>query len=94
MPLAHRTVGCRLHVLYEEETGRVRSIEMDGSLQWLRVCPDLCEIPLFDEMADLAYDEEAPSGCMAGKSVWLHDLGCSMASGRQRPTPRLARPSA
>ena len=74
MPLAQRTVGCRLHVLSEEEVGRVRSIELDGSLQWLRIGPDLCEMPLFDEMADLAYDGEGPSGCIAGKAVWLHDL--------------------
>ena len=74
MPLAQRTVGCRLHVLSEKEVDGVRSIELDGSLQWLRIGPDLCVMPLFDEMADLAYDEEVPSGCIAGKAVWLHDL--------------------
>lgn len=41
MPLAHRSAGCRLHVLFEEEIEQIRSVELDGRLQWVRVGPDL-----------------------------------------------------
>lgn len=73
LPLAQRSPGCRLHVLSEEEVGRVRSIELDGRLQWLRIGPDLCDMAAFDEAADLLYDAAEPSSCIAGKVVWLHD---------------------
>ena len=73
MPLAQRSAGCRLHVLSEEEVAQVRSIELDGRLQWARVGPDLCDVARLDETADLFYDSEEPSRSMAGRAVWLHD---------------------
>ena len=73
MPLAQRSVGCRLHVLSEEEVGQVRSVELDGRLQWVRVGPDLCDVARLDETADLYYDADEPSRSMAGRAVWLHD---------------------
>ena len=91
MPLAQRSAGCRLHVLSDEEVGQVRSVELDGALQWLRVGPDLCEIPLFYEIADLAYDGDSPSGCTAGKAVWLHDLLRRRLFDRLKPAEAHAR---
>ena len=73
MPLAQRSAGCRLHVLSEEEVGQVRSLELDGRLQWVRVGPDLCDVARLDETADLFYDADEPSRSMAGRAVWLHD---------------------
>ena len=73
MPLAQRLAGCRLHVLSEEEVGQVRSVELDGRLQWVRVGPDLCDVSRLDEMADLYYDADEPSHSIAGRAVWLHD---------------------
>ena len=73
MPLAQRLAGCRLHVLSEEEVGQVRSVELDGRLQWVRVGPDLCDVAKLDETADLFYDTDEPSRSMAGRAVWLHD---------------------
>ena len=73
MPLAQRSSGCRLHVLSEEEVGQVRSVELDGRLQWVRVGPDLCDVARLDETADLYYDADEPSRSMAGRAVWLHD---------------------
>ena len=73
-PLARRTLGCRLHVLSEGELVGVRSIELDGRLQWMRVGPDLCDMAALDEMVDLLHDPEEPSPCVAGRAVWLHDM--------------------
>ncbi|MBP3885903.1 MAG: hypothetical protein J6D54_13340 [Olsenella sp.] len=73
MPLAQRSAGCRLHVLSEEEVALVRSIELDGRLQWLRVGADLCDVVRLDETADLFYEADEPSRSMAGRAVWLHD---------------------
>ena len=73
MPLAQRSAGCRLHVLSEEEVGQVRSLELDGRIQWVRVGPDLCDVARLDETADLFYDADEPSRSMAGRAVWLHD---------------------
>ena len=73
MPLAQRSAGCRLHVLSEEEVGQVRSVELDGRLQWVRVGPDLCDVTRLDEASDLFYDADEPSRSMAGRAVWLHD---------------------
>ena len=73
MPLAQRLAGCRLHVLSEEEVGQVRSVELDGRLQWVRVGPDLCDVSRLDEASDLFYDADEPSRSMAGRAVWLHD---------------------
>jgi len=73
MPLAQRSAGCRLHVLSEEEVGQVRSLELDGRLQWLRVGPDLCDVARLDETADLFYDADEPSRSMARRAAWLHD---------------------
>ena len=73
MPLAQRLAGCRLHVLSEEEVGQVRSVELDGRLQWVRVGPDLCDVARLDEASDLFYDADEPSRSMAGRAVWLHD---------------------
>ena len=73
MPLAQRSAGCRLHVLSEEEVGQVRSVELDGRLQWVRVGPDLCDVARLDEAADLFYDADEPSRSIAGRAVWLHD---------------------
>jgi hypothetical protein len=73
MPLAQRSAGCRLHVLSEEEVVQVRSVELDGRLQWVRVGPDLCDVARLDETADLFYDADEPSRSMAGRAVWLHD---------------------
>lgn len=73
MPLAQRSAGCRLHVLSEEEVALVRSIELDGRLQWVRVGPDFCDVARLDEAADLFYDADEPSKSMAGRAVWLHD---------------------
>lgn len=80
MPLAQRSAGCRLHVLSEEEMAQVRSVELDGRLQWVRVGPDLCDVTRLDEAADLFYDADEPSRSMAGRAVWLHDyLGDALA---------------
>jgi hypothetical protein len=73
VPLAQRSAGCRLHVLSEEEVAQVRSVELDGRLQWLRVGADLCDVAKLDETADLFYDADEPSRSMAGRAVWLHD---------------------
>ena len=73
MPLAQRSAGCRLHVLSEGEVEQVRSIELDGRLQWLRVGPDLCDVAWLDEATDLFYDADEPARSMAGRAVWLHD---------------------
>ena len=73
MPLAQRSAGCRLHVLSEEEVAQVRSVELDGRLQWVRVGPDLCDVARLDEAADLFYDADEPSRSMVGRAVWLHD---------------------
>ena len=73
MPLAQRSAGCRLHVLSEEEVGQVRSVELDGRLQWVRVGPDLCDVTRLDEASDLFYDADEPVRSMAGRTVWLHD---------------------
>lgn len=73
MPLAQRSAGCRLHVLSEEEVAQVRSVELDGRLQWVRVGPDLCDVARLDEAADLFYDADEPSHSIAGRAVWLHD---------------------
>ena len=73
MPLAQRSAGCRLHVLSEEEVAQVRSVELDGRLQWVRVGPDLCDVSRLDETADLFYDADEPARSMAGRAVWLHD---------------------
>ena len=73
VPLAQRSAGCRLHVLSEEEVEQVRSIELDGRLQWVRVGPDLCDVSRLDEASDLFYDADEPSRSMAGRAVWLHD---------------------
>ena len=72
-PLAQRSPGCRLHVLSDDEMGRVRSIELEGHLRWLRVGPDLCDMALLDDMIDLFHDSEHPSSCVAGKAVWLYE---------------------
>lgn len=69
--LADRMPGCRVHLLNEEELSRTRSIEFDGRLQWLRVGDDLCDVARLDEMCELMH--EGPSGCMAGRAVWMHD---------------------
>ena len=74
MPLAQRSAGCRLHVLSGDEVRQVRSVELDGRLQWLRVGPDLCDVARLDEAADLFYDADEPSRCMAGRATWLHDF--------------------
>ena len=73
MPLAQRSVGCRLHVLSEDEVALVRSVELDGRLQWVRVGPDLCDVSRLDETADLFYDADEPSRSIAGRAMWLHD---------------------
>lgn len=73
MPLAQRSAGCRLHVLSEEEVAQVRSVELDGRLQWVRVGLDLCDVARLDEAADLFYDADEPPRSMAGRAVWLHD---------------------
>lgn len=73
MPLAQRSAGCRLHVLSEEEVAQVRSVELDGRLQWVRVGPDLCDVARLDEASDLFYDADEPSRSMAGRALWLHD---------------------
>ena len=73
VPLAQRSAGCRLHGLSEEEVAQVRSVELDGRLQWLRVGADLCDVAKLDETADLFYDADEPSRSMAGRAVWLHD---------------------
>ncbi len=91
MPLAQRSAGCRLHVLSEDELGQVRSIELDGTLQWLRVGPDLCDMSLFDEVADLAYGAGGPSGSMADKATWLHDLLKDRLFPRAKPQEAHAR---
>ena len=44
MSLAQRTAGCRIHVLSEQEVELVRSVELDGRVQWLRIGPDLCDV--------------------------------------------------
>ena len=69
--LADRMPGCRVHLLNKEELSRARSIELDGRLQWLRVGDDLCDVARLDEMCELMH--EGPSGCMAGRAVWMHD---------------------
>ncbi|MDI9590922.1 MAG: hypothetical protein QM302_07810 [Acidobacteriota bacterium] len=73
MPLAQRSAGCRLHVLSEEEVAQVRSVELDGRLQWVRVGPDLCDMSRLDETSDLFYDADEPSQSIVGRAVWLHD---------------------
>ena len=73
MPLAQRSAGCRLHVLSEAEVAHVRSVELDGRLQWVRVGPDLCDVARLDEAADLFYDTDEPAHSVAGRAVWLHD---------------------
>lgn len=74
MSLAQRSAGCRLHVLSREEMGQVRSVELDGRLQWVRVGPDLCDVARLDEASDLFYDADEPTHSMAGRAVWLHDF--------------------
>lgn len=69
--LADRMPGCRVHLLNEDELTCVRSIELDGRLQWLRVGDDLCDVTRLDEVSDLLH--EGPSACMACRAVWLHD---------------------
>ena len=73
MPLAQRSAGCRLHVLTEGEVEQIRSVELDGRPQWVRVGPDLCDVSRLNETADLFYDADEPSRSMAGRAVWLHD---------------------
>lgn len=51
--LADRMPGCRIHLLNEDEISRIRSIELDGRLQWLRVGDDLCDVARLDEVSDL-----------------------------------------
>ena len=71
-PLARRTLGCRLHVLTGGKVEAVRSIGLDGRLQWMRIGPDLCDMAALDEMVDLLHDPEEPSSYIAGRVVWLH----------------------
>ena len=73
MPLAQRSAGCRLHVLSEEEVEQVRSVELDGRLQWVRIGPDLCDVARLDEISDLFYDADEPARSIAGRATWLHD---------------------
>lgn len=73
MPLAQRSAGCRLHVLFEEEIEQIRSVELDGRLQWVRVGSDLCDVPRLYETVDFFYDADEPARSMAGRAVWLHD---------------------
>lgn len=73
MPLDQRSAGCRLRVLSEEEIEQIRSVELDGRLQWVRVGPDLCDVSRLYETAGLFYDADEPSPSMAGRAVWLHD---------------------
>ena len=73
MPLDQRSAGCRLRVLSEEEIEQIRSVELDGRLQWVRIGPDLCDVSRLDETADLFYDADEPARSMAGRAVWLHD---------------------
>ena len=68
MPQAQRPAGRRLHVLSEEEVALVRSVELDGRLQWVRVGPDLCDVARLDETVDLFYDTDEPSRSMAGSA--------------------------
>lgn len=86
MPLAQRAAGCRLHVLSEEEVGQVRSVELDGRLQWVRVGRDLCDVARLDETVDLFYETDEPSRSIAGRAVWLHDyLRNALADGLHGP---------
>lgn len=73
MPLAQRSAGCRLQVLSEEEIEQIRSVELDDRLQLVRVGPDLCDVSRLYETADLFYDADELSRCMAGRAAWLHD---------------------
>jgi hypothetical protein len=73
MPLAQRSAGCRLHVLSEEEVGQVRSLELDGRLQWLRVGPDLCDVSQLDETTDLLCGLSKGSSCIAARVANMHD---------------------
>lgn len=69
--LATRLPGCRIHLLNGEELAHVRSIELEGRLQWLRVGDDLCDVTRLDEISDLMH--EGPSTSIASRAVWLHD---------------------
>lgn len=55
-PLVHRTLGCPLHVPTGGEVEAVRSIELNGRLQWMRIGPDLCDMVALDERVDLMHD--------------------------------------
>ena len=85
VPLAQRTAGCRLHVLSEQEVWRVRSVELDGRVQWLRIGPDLCDVTRLDEMTDLLCSLSRTSTSVAQRAVDVHDalVALAGASGAQ-----------
>ena len=79
MPLAQRSVGCRLHVLSEEEIEQARSVELDGRLQWVRIGPDLCDVTRLDEMTDLLCSLSRTSTSIAQRAVDAHDALVALA---------------
>ena len=79
MPLAQRTGGCRLHVLSGQEVELVRSVELDGRVQWLRIGPDLCDVTRLDEMTDLLCSLSRTSTSIAQRAVDAHDALVALA---------------
>ena len=79
MSLAQRTAGCRIHVLSEQEVELVRSVELDGRVQWLRIGPDLCDVARLDEMTDLLCGLSRTSTSIAQRMVDVHDALVALA---------------
>lgn len=79
MSLAQRTAGCRIHVLSEQEVELVRSVELDGRVQWLRIGPDLCDVTRLDEMTDLLCSLSRTSTSIAQRAVDAHDALVALA---------------
>lgn len=73
MPLAQRSPGCRIHVLSDDEMRLVRSIELDGRVQWLRIGPDLCDVSRLDEATDLFCGLSKSSTSIAARAANIHD---------------------
>ncbi|MBR3328756.1 MAG: hypothetical protein IKG69_05990 [Atopobiaceae bacterium] len=79
LPLAQRSAGCRIHVLSEDEVPLVRSVELDGRVQWLRIGPDLCDVTRLDEMTDLLCSLSRTSSSLAERAVNAHDAIVALA---------------
>lgn len=70
---ALRRAGCSLQLLNKEEVDLMRSAEMDGILQWIRIGPDLLDLRRLNDLLLLYYEPDIEALSFARKIRWLHD---------------------